>query len=135
MPTRTPHPHPNPNQVLYVQANPTPTPNPHPNPNQVLYVQAEQEERDRPLDLPPPLRDAVEREVTGSSSTSSRLGFGLGLGSGSHPKPSLLLGDGGAAVLGLPPLARRRVAAAPSHPACCARAPRHAEQTCLKEMA
>ena len=37
----------------------------------MLYVQAEHAERDRPLDLPPPLRDAVEIEVTGERQYSA----------------------------------------------------------------
>lgn len=49
---------------------------------QVLYVQAEQEERDRPLDLPPPLRDAVEREVTGERQYSA---YHLSLAAASPP--------------------------------------------------
>lgn len=38
---------------------------------QVLYVQAEQAERDRPLDLPSPLRQAIETEVTGERQYSA----------------------------------------------------------------
>mmetsp|Transcript_20385 Transcript_20385/g.48304 ORF Transcript_20385/g.48304 Transcript_20385/m.48304 type:complete len:335 (-) Transcript_20385:200-1204(-) len=38
---------------------------------QVLYVQAEQAEKDRALELPPPLRQAVEMEVTGERQYSA----------------------------------------------------------------
>jgi hypothetical protein len=58
-------PNPDPN------ATPAPAPTPTPDPLQVLYVQAEQAERDRPLDLPPPLRQAVEIEVTGERQYSA----------------------------------------------------------------